>query len=63
MNVGNKCGSFSVIIQDIWTTFDTELKKQPSWRNVPNSLMMKIQDGSSHIKLFKMSVSQIWTDA
>jgi len=28
ISVGNKCGSFSAIIRDIWTKFGTELKKQ-----------------------------------
>jgi len=51
---GTNLGLFLAIIQDIFIIFDTELKKQPSWRNVPDSFIMKIQDGGGrHIEFRK----------
>lgn len=62
-NVGNKFGSFSAFVRDVWTKFDTELSsrnRQSSWGNVRNSLITKIKDGGGrHIEFREKSVSSV----
>jgi len=53
-NVGNKIGSFSAIIRDIWTNL---VHTQPLWRNVPNSLIFKIQYGGGRHVEFRKNIN------
>ena len=52
----------STIIRDIWIKFFQSLRnRKPSWRNVPNSIIMKIQDGGGrHIEFRIISISPDW---